>query len=72
MNFSEQLKAELDRLNMTQAEGAEALGVSARAVWKWLHGDEPLDITAEGAISRLKRAKKATKKAGFKRTSLLP
>ena len=57
MTFAEQLKAELNRLNVTQAEGAEILGVSPRAVWKWLHGDEPLAVTAEGVIARLKKAK---------------
>ena len=55
MNFSEQLKAELDRLNLTQAEGADILGVSPRTVWKWLHGQEPLAVTAEGVIARLNR-----------------
>lgn len=58
MTFTEQFKAECDRLNFTQAETAIALGVSPRAVWKWLHGDEPeLAVTREGIISRLKKAK---------------
>jgi len=35
----------------------EVKGVSRHAVWKWLHGDEPLAVTAEGVIARLKRAK---------------
>lgn len=57
MHFAKQLKAELDRLNVTQSEGAAILEVSPRAVWKWLHGREPLAITAEGALARLKQHK---------------
>jgi transcriptional regulator with XRE-family HTH domain len=61
MSFAEQLKQEQDRLGMTQAEIAALLEVSPRAVWKWLHGDEPeLAVTREGVIARLKRAKKRT------------
>ena len=57
MNFCEQLKVELERLNVTQAEGAKIIGVSPRAVWKWLHGQEPLAVTAEGVITRLKKSR---------------
>jgi transcriptional regulator with XRE-family HTH domain len=57
MSFDQQLKAELARLSITQAQAAEILGVSPRAVWKWLHGQEPLEVTAEGVIARLKKAK---------------
>jgi len=57
MRFSEKLKAECERLGLTQAEAAALLEVSPRAVWKWLHGEDPLAITAEGAIARLKKAK---------------
>lgn len=57
MTFAEQLKVECERLGLTQAEAATLLGVSPRAVWKWLHGDEPLAVTAEGVIARLKKAK---------------
>lgn len=57
MTFAEQLKAEQDRLGATQAEIATLLEVSPRAVWKWLHGDEPLAVTAEGVLARLKKAK---------------
>jgi len=57
VKFSEQLRAEIDRLGLTQAEAATLLDVSPRAVWKWLHDDEPLAVTAEGVIARLKRAK---------------
>lgn len=34
MKFAEQLKAELDRLNVSQADGAEILGVSPRVAWQ--------------------------------------
>jgi predicted transcriptional regulator len=58
MNFADQLKSEQDRLGLTQAEVAALLEVSPRAVWKWLHGDEPeLAVTREGVIARLKKAK---------------
>jgi transcriptional regulator with XRE-family HTH domain len=58
MTFAEQLKAECDRLGLTQAEVAALLEVSPRAVWKWLHGDEPeLAVTREGIIARLKKAR---------------
>ena len=55
--FAEQLKSELGRLGLTQAEAAALLDVSPRAVWKWLHGSEPLAVTAEGVLARLKKAK---------------
>lgn len=55
--FSEKLKSELERLGLTQAEAAAELNVSARAIWKWLHGSEPLAVTAEGVLARLKKLK---------------
>jgi transcriptional regulator with XRE-family HTH domain len=57
MNFARDLKAELARLGLTQAEAAAELNVSARAVWEWLHGSETLAVTAEGVLSRLKKLK---------------
>lgn len=57
MPFAESLKSELARLGLTQAEAADELNVSARAVWKWLHGSEPLSVTAEGVLARLKKIK---------------
>lgn len=60
MSFADQLKSEIARLGLTQAEAAAMLDVSPRAVWKWLHGDAPeLAVTREGIIARLKRAKAA-------------
>jgi DNA-binding transcriptional regulator YiaG len=57
MNFAEQLKAERERLGLTQAGAAAFLEVSPRAVWKWEHGNEPLVVTQEGVLARLKKAK---------------
>jgi transcriptional regulator with XRE-family HTH domain len=58
MPFAQELKAECARLGSTQAEAATVLEVSPRAVWKWLHGDEPeLAVTREGILARLKREK---------------
>lgn len=57
MSFAENLKSERKRLGLTQAEAAALLGVSPRAVWQWEQGEEPLQVTQEGAIARLKRAK---------------
>lgn len=42
---------------MTQAEAATLLEVSPRVIWKWLHGEPPLAVTAEGVLARLKKAK---------------
>ncbi len=55
--FAAELKSELGRLGLTQTEAAELLDVSPRAVWKWLHGSEPLTVTAEGVLARLKKLK---------------
>ena len=51
--FAVALKAERTRLKLTQDEAARFLGVSARAIWKWEHGDEPMGVTAEGVLARL-------------------
>ena len=55
--FATELKSELVRLGLTQAEAAELLDVSPRAIWKWLHGSEPLAVTAEGVLARLRKSK---------------
>jgi transcriptional regulator with XRE-family HTH domain len=55
--FAQQLKAERKRLGLTQADAAKLLDVSPRAIWKWEHGNEPLAVTAEGVLARLKKAK---------------
>jgi transcriptional regulator with XRE-family HTH domain len=60
MSFTEQLKSEIARLGLTQAEAAAILDVSPRAIWKWLHGDSPLAVTQEGVLARLKDSKPST------------
>jgi transcriptional regulator with XRE-family HTH domain len=57
MTFAENLKSERKRLGLTQAEAATLLGVSPRAVWQWEQGEQPLAVTQEGAIGRLKKRK---------------
>lgn len=59
MTFSDLIKAERARLNLTQAEAATLLDVPARTLWEWEHAKtEPLPVAQEGVIARLKRAKK--------------
>lgn len=55
--FAAELKSELGRLGLTQAEAATLLEVSPRVIWKWLHGEPPLAVTAEGVLARLKKSK---------------
>jgi len=60
MNFPEQLKAQRERLGLTQAELASFLDVSPRAVWQWEKGTLPHVLTQEGALARLTKAKRRT------------
>ncbi len=55
MAFKEQIKGERQKLDMTQKETAELLEVSKSAVEKWEYGKEPLKITQEGALARLRK-----------------
>jgi len=57
MSFAEELKAHQSRLKISQDRLAELLNVSPRTVWKWLQGEEPLKLTQEGALARLKARK---------------
>lgn len=57
MNFPEQLKAQRERLGLTQSELAAFLEVSPRAVWQWEKGKIPHILTQEGALARLTKAK---------------
>lgn len=61
MAFPEKLKHHRERLGLTQAELAEFLEVSPRAVWQWEKGDVPHILTQEGAIARLSKAKRRPK-----------
>lgn len=57
MKFSELLKSERARLGLTQSEAAALLEVSPRAIWQWESGKEPITLTQEGALARLRKAK---------------
>jgi transcriptional regulator with XRE-family HTH domain len=61
MSFPEHLKAQRERLGLTQAELASFLEVSPRAVWQWEQGTLPHVLTQEGAIARLSKAKQEPK-----------
>lgn len=54
MNFAETLKSERQRLGLTQAEVAVALGVKPRTIWEWENAVPPLAVTQEGALARLR------------------
>ena len=58
MDFTEKLKAQRERLGLTQAELAAFLDVSPRAVWQWEKGMLPHVLTQEGALARLTKAKR--------------
>ncbi len=58
MTFPEQLKAQRERLGLTQSELAAFLDVSSRAVWQWEQGTLPHVLTQEGALARLTKAKR--------------
>lgn len=58
MDFTEKLKAQRERLGLTQAELAALLDVSPRAVWQWEKGMLPHVLTQEGALARLTKAKR--------------
>jgi transcriptional regulator with XRE-family HTH domain len=58
MDFTEKLKAQRERLGLTQAELAAFLDVSPRAVWQWEKGMFPHVLTQEGALARLTKAKR--------------
>lgn len=55
MTFAQQLKAERTRVGKTQAEVAAILEVSKRSVEQWEAGSEPLKVTQEGVLARMKR-----------------
>ena len=58
MTFSESLKSERWRLGLNQSEAAALLEVSFEALSKWERGlSTPAEITQEGAMARLKKAK---------------
>jgi len=64
MSLPEQLKAARLRLGLTQAEAAAVCGVSPRAYWQWEAGKSTLAVTLEGALARLRTAKKRPRGGG--------
>lgn len=61
MAFSDKLKSERTRLGFTQPEAAAFLDTPARTYWEWENAKtEPPAIAQEGALARLKKAKKGT------------
>ena len=60
--FDKQLKAERERLGITQAQAASLISVPDRTYWEWEAGKtEPYAITQEGALRRLSATKKRPK-----------
>ena len=56
MTFADKLKAERQRLTLTQGEASAILGIPFRTYWEWEHAKtEPYEITQEGALARLKK-----------------
>ena len=54
MTFRKQLLAERDRLNLTQAQAAKALGIGLRTVAAWETTDTPPMLTQIGALAVLR------------------
>jgi len=61
MTLPEQLKSERQRLGLTQTEAALVCDVSPRTYWQWEAGKSTLDVALEGALARLRSAKKRPK-----------
>ena len=60
--FAEKLKAERERLGITQAQAASLISVPDRTYWEWEAGKTtPYEITQEGALRRLRATKKRPK-----------
>jgi len=55
--FAARLKAERARLNLTQAECAEYLGVDVRTINGWENGARPSGLTQAGVFAKLSSAK---------------
>jgi transcriptional regulator with XRE-family HTH domain len=61
MTFAQKLKAERERLGLTQNEAAALCSVSPRAWWRWENGEgDPLIVTREGVLARLKKTQPHT------------
>lgn len=65
MTFPEKLLAERARLCLTQAGAAALLEISKSALEKWEAGTKtPKLLTQEGALARLRAAKKSPSRKG--------
>lgn len=53
MTFSDQLRAERERLGLDHKQAADILDVSKRAIAYWEEGRHPHVLTQEGALARL-------------------
>ena len=59
MSFAKRIEEQRTRLGLTQPEAAAVCGVSVRLWRYWESGERtPLDVTQEGVLARLTRAKK--------------
>jgi len=67
MTFAEQFKAKREKLNLSQTQAGEVLGVSKSVVGKWETGNRtPLKITQTGIWVRLEQyAQSCGKKLGY-------
>ena len=62
MSFSAQLKAERERLGLTQAQAASLLSTKPRTYWEWENAKTtPPEIAQEGALVRLSKTKPPAK-----------
>lgn len=60
MSFAEKLKAERERLGLTQAQAAELIDVPGRTYWEWeAEKTTPYAITQEGSLGRFRATKNA-------------
>lgn len=65
MSFAAQLKAERQRLGLTQAEAAAILDVGKRTLEHWEEESRtPLAIAQEGALARLAKLSPKPTRAG--------
>lgn len=58
MKFYDIIKTKRQKLGMTQAQMATAIGVSPRTLWDWEAGQEPDELKKVGVLALLKKLKK--------------
>jgi len=69
--IGDHIKSERGRLDMTQRELAEALGVGYRTVQRWESGDQPVPLTQQAKITALFAARSAQPLAAYTPVELL-